>query len=57
MREHHAEVIAAYNRSLAVKTRWLRFTVILCLILVALIIAVLMYDVAQPDIGWFRYNY
>lgn len=54
MKAHHAEMVAHYNRALAVKTRWLRFTVVLCLVLIALIIAVLMLDVSRPGIGWFR---
>lgn len=48
------QVEAHYNRMLALQNRWLRFAVVLCLILIMLIIAVLLYDVSRPDIGWIR---
>lgn len=54
LKAHHAEVVAHYNRALAVRTRWLRFAVVLSLVLFAVIIAVLMLDVLRPDIGWFQ---
>ena len=54
MKAHHVEMVAHYNRALAVKTRWLRFAVILSLVLFALIIAVLLLDVIRPGVGWFR---
>ena len=54
MKAHHAEMVAHYNRALAVKTRWLRFAVVLSLVLIAVIIAVLMLDVSRPGVGWFR---
>lgn len=54
LKAHHAEVVAHYNRALVVRTRWLRFAVVLSLVLFAVIIAVLMLDVLRPDIGWFR---
>lgn len=54
LKAHHAEMVAHYNRALAVKTRWLRFTVVLSLVLIAVIIAVLVLDVIRPGIGWFR---
>lgn len=54
MKAHHAEMVAHYNRALAVKTRWLRFTVVLCLVFIAMVVAVLLLDVGRPGIGWFR---
>lgn len=54
MKAHHAEMVAHYNRALAVKTRWLRFAVVLCLVLIAIVIAVLLLDVSRPGVGWFR---
>lgn len=54
MKAHHTEMAAHYNRALAVKTRWLRFAVVLSLVLFAVIIAVLMLDVSRPSLGWFR---
>lgn len=43
-----------YNRMLALQNRWLRFAVVLCLLLIAFIIVVLLYDVTHPNIGWIR---
>lgn len=54
MKAHHAEMVAHYNRALAVKTRWLRFAVVLSLVLFAVVIAVLLLDMSHTGIGWFR---
>lgn len=43
---------AHYNRMLTLQNRWLRFAVILCLILLVFVIAMLLFDVTQPDTGW-----
>lgn len=45
---------AHYNRMLALQNRWLRFAVALSLVLIALIVAVLLFDVTHPNIGWIR---
>lgn len=42
------------NLLLAEKSRWIRFLTILCLALVAGIIMILLYDVTNPSVGWFR---
>lgn len=43
---------AHYNRMLTLQNRWLRFAVLLCLILLVFVIAMLLFDVTQPDTGW-----
>lgn len=42
------------NLLLAEKSRWIRFLTILSLALVAGIIMILLYDVTNPSVGWFR---
>ena len=48
------QLCAQFNRTLAVQHRWLRFTVTLILVLFFLLIAMLAYDAANPNIGWLR---
>ena len=48
------QICAQFNRMLAVQHRWLRFTVTLILVLFFLLIAMLAYDAANPNIGWLR---
>ena len=43
---------AHYNRMLTLQNRWLRFAVILCLILLVFVIAMLLFDLTHPDTGW-----
>lgn len=43
---------AHYNRMLTLQNRWLRFAVLLCLILLVFVIAMLLFDVTHPDTGW-----
>lgn len=43
---------AYYNRMLTLQNRWLRFAVLLCLILLVFVIAMLLFDVTHPDTGW-----
>lgn len=43
---------AHYNRMLTLQNRWLRFAVILCLILLVFVIAMLLFDMTHPDTGW-----
>lgn len=47
---------AHYNRILTLQNRWLRFAVILCLILIVFVIAMLLFDMTHPDTGWITYN-
>lgn len=42
------------NMLLAEKSRWIRFLTVLSLTLVAGIIMILLYDVTNPSVGWFR---
>lgn len=42
------------NLLLAEKSRWIRFLTVLSLALVAGIIMILLYDVTNPSVGWFR---
>lgn len=42
------------NLLLAEKSRWIRFLTVLSLALVAGIILILLYDVTNPGVGWFR---
>lgn len=42
------------NLLLAEKSRWIRFLAFLSLALVAGIIMILLYDVTNPSVGWFR---
>lgn len=43
-----------HNRLLAEKNRWLKFSLILNIILVTAIIGVLIYDITHLDVGWVR---
>ena len=45
---------AHYNRLLAEKNRWLKCSMMINIILVALVCFVLILDVLHPDIGWIR---
>ena len=47
---------AHYNRMLTLQNRWLRFAVILCLILLVFVIAMLLFDMTHPDTGWITDN-
>lgn len=47
---------AHYNRILTLQNRWLRFSVILCLILIVFVIAMLLFDMTHPDTGWITDN-
>lgn len=47
---------AHYNRILTLQNRWLRFAVILCLILIVFVIAMLLFDMTHPDTGWITDN-
>lgn len=45
---------AHFNMLLAEKNRWLKFSMILNIILVVFICSILLYDATHPDIGWIR---
>ncbi len=44
----------AHNRLIAEKNRWLKLSLLLNIILVAFIIGILLYDIANTDVGWVR---
>lgn len=43
-----------FNMLLAEKNRWIKFSLILNIILVVFICGILLYDVTHPDVGWIR---
>lgn len=45
---------AHFNMLLAEKNRWIKFSLILNIILVVFICGILLYDVLHPDVGWIR---
>lgn len=45
---------AHFNMLLHEKNRWIKFSLVLNIILVVFVVAVLLYDVTHPDIGWFQ---
>lgn len=44
----------AHNRIIAEKNRWIKLSLLLNIILVAFIIGILLYDIANTDVGWVR---
>lgn len=53
--EERLKVIAAKNQLLEEKNQWIKRLFILCCILVAMIIGVLLFDVVNPDLGFFQH--
>lgn len=45
---------AHFNMLLAEKNRWIKFSLILNIILVVFICVILIYDATHPDVGWIR---
>lgn len=45
---------AHFNMLLAEKNRWIKFSLVLNIILVVFICGILLYDVLHPDVGWIR---
>lgn len=43
-----------FNMLLAEKNRWIKFSLVLNIILVLFICSILVYDVLHPDVGWIR---
>lgn len=63
--QHYCQLIAAhkaeldrmqgfYTRTIRYKNRWIRFLASLLLLLFVLLVTVLLIDIANPNIGWFR---
>lgn len=46
-------LINLYERAIANKNRWIRWLFIITLLLVGFIIGVFIYDLANPDRGWY----
>lgn len=44
-----------YTRTIRYKNRWISFLAALLLLLFALLVIVLLIDITNPDIGWFRH--
>ena len=44
----------SHNRLLAEKNRWIKLSLFLNILLVAFIIGILLYDIANTDVGWVR---
>jgi hypothetical protein len=64
--QHYCQLIAAhkaeldrmqgfYIRTIRYKNRWIRFLASLLLLLFALLVIVLLIDIVNPNIGWFRH--
>lgn len=64
--QHYRQLIAAhkaeldrmqgfYTRTIRYKNRWIRFLAALLLLLFALLVTVLLIDITNPGIGWFRH--
>ena len=49
-----ARLIDLYERSIETKNKWIRLLLILCLTLVSIFIFILIWDICNPDIGFFR---
>lgn len=47
-------LIDLYERAIASKNRWIRWLFTVLLILVAFLIGILIYDLANPDQGWYQ---
>lgn len=52
----HADerLIDLYERAIASKNRWIRWLFTVLLVLIAFIIGILIYDLANPDRGWYQ---
>lgn len=64
--QHYCQLITAhkaeldrmqgfYTRTIQYKNRWIRFLAALLLLLFALLVIVLLIDITNPDVGWFRH--
>lgn len=50
-----ARLIDLYERSIDTKNKWIRLLLIICLSLVSIFIFILIWDVCNPHIGFFRF--
>lgn len=51
-----ARLIDLYERSIDTKNKWIRLLLILCLTLISIFIFILIWDVCNPHIGFFRFT-
>lgn len=51
-----ARLIDLYERSIDTKNKWIRLLLIICLSLVSIFIFILIWDVCNPHIGFFRFT-
>lgn len=51
-----ARLIDLYERSIDTKNKWIRRLLIICLSLVSIFIFILIWDVCNPHIGFFRFT-
>lgn len=51
-----ARLIDLYERSIDTKNKWIRLLLIICLFLVSIFIFILIWDVCNPHIGFFRFT-
>ena len=51
-----ARLIDLYERSIDTKNKWIRLLLIICLSLVSIFIFILIWDICNPNIGFFRFT-
>lgn len=51
-----ARLIDLYERSIDTKNKWIRLLLIICLFLVSIFIFILIWDVCNPHVGFFRFT-
>lgn len=52
--ERIKRITAHFNMLLAEKNRWIKFSLILNIILIVFLVTILIVDILHPDIGWVR---
>lgn len=52
--ERIKRVTAHFNMLLTEKNRWIKFSMILNIVLVVFLVGILIFDVLHPDVGWIR---
>ncbi len=50
----NSRLLELYERSIEAKNKWIRFLLILCLVLVSIFIFILIWDICNPNVGFFR---
>ena len=52
--ERIKRITAHFNMLLAEKNRWIKFSLVLNIILIVFLVSILIVDILHPDIGWVR---